>query len=522
MKKDHLYFDSILIATFLVGIFLPLLLTDTREISQIEKRKLTPFPEWRWDGEALKSFTVAFQEYFNDHFGLRNYFARGFSSLAVMLGSSPKDSMLLIGKDSWHFYILKRDGNNLEDFRKNDGLSSEELQQWKSALETKYNWLKQKGIDYLFVIAPNKHSIYPEYYPARIRPVGTQSRLDQFMEYMRDSEVPVLDLRPALIQAKPEGLLYYKFGTHWNDFGAAVAQYAIMQHIAQGRPAITPVRYNADAFIWNTEKGETWDLSIFDQKQIVPRLHTPLLACEKQFIEKNPVDSDTATFMTSGPSSGPVVLIFRDSFFTALQPYISTYFSKSIYVDTGQSAGQSDEETFRKYVEQYHPGVVIEELVERWLYFNAFSEISLWFHAGKVAYHLPDDHEQGLTPLHRIKILPAEHGYSLVSEGEDSYLTIPEFKIDAAKKYILRAVLHSPQKTLWKILYDTPQKFEYGGGHSRWGTLQPGDNTFYAVLDSKDLQGQMQIRIYPGSAGEYRLESLEVRAEVPNGGRRLE
>jgi len=316
----------------------------------------------------------------------------------------------MIGKHEWLFYIDPNDGNNLEDYRKNDRLTPEQLQQWRTVLETKYWWLQQQGISYVFVIAPNKQSIYGEYFPSRIRAVGRQSRLEQLMEYMKDSEVPILDLRKALIRAKAEGQIYQRIDTHWNDFGAAIAQYEIMRYLTKSYPNIQPIRYAAQDFLWESRQGgdlaNMLNLSGILKEQSRPRLRSPASQCEKQMIGDTTDPLFMQPFMTTCLTGELSALIFRDSFFAALQPYISSYFSKSVYVWT-----QPDIEMIAQLVEQYAPNIVIEERVERYLKnIPAFPQpkseayqvfLERQFQAGTVAYQFPDHHKQEFTLLHR-------------------------------------------------------------------------------------------------------------------------
>ena len=65
-------FDNLLIATFIIGLFLPLVLTHNRKESITEKRKLADFPKLELSQKALIKFPSQFELFFNDHFGLRD------------------------------------------------------------------------------------------------------------------------------------------------------------------------------------------------------------------------------------------------------------------------------------------------------------------------------------------------------------------------------------------------------------------------------------------------------------------
>lgn len=364
-KKQDLriyIFDNLLILTFVASLFLPLFLINKRDVSDIEKRKLATFPELKWERKAITEFPAKFETFFSDRFGFRDQLVQIHSLFGLVLKSSSNPKILL-GEDNWLFYVNPNHGNSLEDYRKNDPFTPNELNIWKTSLEAKYRFLKQKNIPYIFVIAPDKHSIYGEYIPSRINQVGKQTRFEQLLAYMRDSEVPIIDLRPSLLKVKTEGLSYYKNDAHWNNFGAAIAQYEIIKYIQKYYPNLAPIDYPAQYFYWAEIKGGdiTDMLNISAQmKDTSPRLWKPFLSCNNKTIEEQKEDTSRSTFSTECNKNAPKALIFADSFFIALQPYISQYFSKALYVWM-----QPDFNQLKQYVESYHPDIVIEERVER-------------------------------------------------------------------------------------------------------------------------------------------------------------
>ncbi|PZV17328.1 MAG: hypothetical protein DCF20_05685 [Pseudanabaena sp.] len=364
-------FDNLLIGTFVIGLFLPLVLTHNRKESATEKRKLAEFPELKWDRKTITKFPSQFESFFNDHFGLRDQLTQLYSLYSIVLRSS-SNPKVLIGLEDWLFYVNPAEGDSLEDYRRNDPLTPEELRSWKIALESKYKLLKEKGITYLFIVVPDKYSIYPEYMPKHIRQVGKQTRLDQLIDYMQDSEVQVLDLRPALLAAKPQGQLFYKTDTHWNDFGAAIAHSEIIRTIQKIYPNLSPINYSFEDFVLREYKSgdiaNMLNISYF-LKEMVPELRKPLPACHKYISEESSNDPMKVTFFTECRVDAPRVLIFRDSFFIALQPYISQYFAKTVYVWEWP-----DLKLLNRHLQYNRPDIVIEARVERHLKFIPVSK----------------------------------------------------------------------------------------------------------------------------------------------------
>ena len=363
MKNETKIFDFILITTFVSGLFLPLVLTHNQDVSPIEKRKLVPFPAFKWNSNTATQFPAQFEVFFNDHFGFRDNLAQIHYLIDVKLKSS-STPRVLIGTEDWFFYIDPNDGKCLEDFRGNDSLTLEQLKTWRSVLETRYYWLKLLGIRYLFVVAPDKQTIYGEYIPSRIRRVGNQSRYDQLLEYMKDSEVPILDLRPALLKAKANALVYFKTDTHWNDVGAAVAQYEIIRYFSKYYSKLQPVTFLPEDFSLADRTGDiAYMLNLSTPlKEKALTLRKPLPDCNIQSFEGSPQLNLRERFVTYCKANSSRILIFRDSFFETLQPYISQYFSNSYYIWTYPNF-----DAFEHFVESTSPSIVIEERVERHL-----------------------------------------------------------------------------------------------------------------------------------------------------------
>ncbi len=94
----------------------------------------------------------------------------------------------------------------------------------KSILELKkrQEWLAARGIKTVFAIAPNKHTIYHEYLPAKNQH-AVRNPTDAFLARARAVKLNVVDLRSELLEAKAKSAprwLYYKTDSHWNRYGA--------------------------------------------------------------------------------------------------------------------------------------------------------------------------------------------------------------------------------------------------------------------------------------------------------------
>lgn len=124
-----------------------------------ENRNLAPFPKM-FNGEQInKGIFKELEKYVDDRFGLRKILIRINAYLCLRIFKTSPSDEVLIGKNNWLFYISKKDGDNLADFFKINKLSDKQLLSIKINLEDKANWCKANGIEFLFLIPPNKHSI---------------------------------------------------------------------------------------------------------------------------------------------------------------------------------------------------------------------------------------------------------------------------------------------------------------------------------------------------------------------------
>ncbi|MBI3845669.1 MAG: hypothetical protein HY292_13620 [Planctomycetes bacterium] len=372
--------DAVLIAIFLAVIALPLVdswlhIDPTPALDEL--RTKAPSPSSVSSFGDLEKFPSQFEAYFDDHFGFRDLLVRAYGTAMLFgFGLSPTHRVV-VGKNRWLFA-----DDEVLYYRSESPFSADDLDQWRRVLERRQDWLADRGCRYLFVIAPNKSTIYPEMLPGTVRRVGPQSRFDQLVAYLRErSRVPVLDLRPALVEAKAaaDGPIYHPTDTHWNERGAFAGYRQIATALHEWLPSVVP-RNESDFRL----RSEPWSGSDLGRMTGAERLlHDeiihysarralrPLRAKRKDLelpkgILLSPEPDRTFATEIEG-SDFPRGIIFRDSFADALVPFLQQHFSRLAWF---RAAYRYDPESpFEPaLVEREHPDVVITEIVERYLY----------------------------------------------------------------------------------------------------------------------------------------------------------
>jgi hypothetical protein len=321
-----------------------------------EKRVLAPFPDFELGPGCLKKFIRGFESYFNDHFGFRNQLIFWHVKWTHDIFRNSTVPKVLIGKDGWLFWA----GDQMaENYRGIDRFTPQELRDWQTLLERRRDWLARYGIKYIFVVAPDKQSIYPEYLPDWLTKVRPESKLDQFFAYMRaNSTVDVLDLRPVLRDAKKIAPTYFRNDAHWNLFGGFIATEEIIQVISRRQPELKPL--SIDSFEIESTTRTGGDLAMFlglkemtDDKAILvkPKSDLPVLEMSEQLEERQ------GKFFTKNPNAHGNAMIFRDSFAYFLEPFLGYHFAKVSYIWRY--------ELNPVWIEADNPVVVISEMVER-------------------------------------------------------------------------------------------------------------------------------------------------------------
>ncbi len=248
VKRKHDIFVTI---TFITILFLPFVESGFHFIPEKEikeKRALKEMPELDisliydypegYDSSLIEEFPDEFDEYYRDHFELRNQFIYFNSWLKFQVFSVPPiNKKAFFGNDGW-MYIL-RDylgvylGNNIAD--------DDKLKEYYEIFNYRQKFLDSLDIKYYVVIAPTKSTIYPEYLPESKQIPRNKSITDQFVKLLDTiNGLTLIDLRKDLINAKDNIRLFNKTDTHWNAYGSFIAYESIMNAISKDYPELQP------------------------------------------------------------------------------------------------------------------------------------------------------------------------------------------------------------------------------------------------------------------------------------------
>gem|GEM_PF-3592709 len=278
------------------------------------------------------------------------------SSFAWKMQVPGQHYKVLEGRDGWLF--LRNDSNDvLGQHAGSVLLAPEDRRQWQQLFQRRSATAKEDGAAWLFVVVPDKESVYPEHLPPEIHPASRRPVHD-VLEIADRAGAPALYLLDAMRAAKSEADLYPKTDTHWNYRGAYLGYRAICENL---RRRGIDVRVFGDGEIGWYEDSFEGDLgSKLDPPMVSNRLLPDIKGVEASLVLDNGVQNHgrVKVFERAG-SGGPTCVVFGESFAEALLIFLRESFQRLVFVHTSMFV--------REIVERERPDVVLSIPTERFL-----------------------------------------------------------------------------------------------------------------------------------------------------------
>lgn len=306
-----------------------------------ENRFVTQFPSLpkKISTSELRHFFSRLTMFYNDNFPFRTEIIQKNRELfPSMKTETATNANVIAGKNGWLFL-----GNTYDrtidkltgKFRYYETLNPKRSIKRRLAF---YNDIAQNILaankKLIFMIAPNKSSVYPEFLPDTVIPAPAPFH-EGLVRKMREQGLTVYYPRKELLSAKSKGLLYFVTDTHWNNLGAFTAFIKLMHdNFPEYRNLITEKDFTFEPVPSFPGDLLTMGNYIRDSKDFNDnfrvRYKQKELGKSSDFTEINM----TAYSVTQNPEPliGKSVWLIGDSFSGALLPYFrltfkTTYFS---------------------------------------------------------------------------------------------------------------------------------------------------------------------------------------------------
>ena len=288
-----------------------------RDAVNTEKRTLSALPVLR-DAEGFnESFPEEMNTWVQEHIGFRNELIAANSLLrASLFGQAVKDGVIL-GREGWLFYA-----DTLEDYLNVPTMSRRGASGIAHSLRLLQNFAQEQGSAFLFVLAPNKNSLYGDYMPAHYDPLAQAGSRELLFAALAGEQVSAVDLGAVLNR---EDLPYHKTDSHWTYAGALSAYRAVME--ASGLP-----HESFEGLTFAEKQNWPADLAVFlygeaaqpDGQAYPERSFT-------YYYKTRNAAVDSLGLETGCETGSGSLLAFRDSFFNTAQAYFAQSFEEAFF-----------------------------------------------------------------------------------------------------------------------------------------------------------------------------------------------
>lgn len=309
---------KIFIAAFLLLCLLPsagMLFLPPTEAAANER--LSPKPvlqngDGSWNTDVLGQVT----DYIADHFALRQQMVTANAALqTTLLHTSPAEDVIY-GKNGWLYYAA-----TLDDYQNHATLTGDEAAQIARTVADMQAYCEARGATFLFTIAPNKNSLYPENMPARYLQSDSPGNYELVAPYLEEYGVNYADLFTFL--SGQDETLYLRTDSHWTNCGAALAHDFLMGTLGLPHTAFGDADYTTE----NTHCGDLYEMLY---PKGTAREAQQLYDIDFSYVTPPRTAEDILIQTTSENAPNGRLILCRDSFGNALHPFLAADFREAV------------------------------------------------------------------------------------------------------------------------------------------------------------------------------------------------
>lgn len=303
------------------------------------------------EGTFNSHFLDGMGSYFETHYAFRPQLITADAKIQSALFEVSNTDAVTTGQDGWLYY-----SSTLHDYLGEESLSDRGMWNLSHNVALIQNYVGAMGAKFLFMVPPNKNSLYPEHMPYYYGLEASDRRnRDHLQEYLDEEGVNYLNLFELI--GNEEETLYLKQDSHWNNKGAMMVYRAVLDAMDKKHDSYETIvpEYRA------IHKGDLSNM-IFPSDETLEEDYDyglePAFVYQPGPMSSDPVSVEDYRIETVNPSAEETLLMYRDSFGNTLIPIFSNAFGRGFYVKATPYPVARD-------IRQYEPQYVVIELVER-------------------------------------------------------------------------------------------------------------------------------------------------------------
>lgn len=283
--------------------------------------------------------------YFEKHFAFRPYVISLDAEIQSTVFRVSNLESVVVGKDDYLFY-----SSTLDNYLGKNTLSDRAIDNISHNLKIMQSYVKAQGAEFLFTVAPNKNSLYPEnmpyYYNTK---VSDRKDINELKKAMEENGINYCDLYPVFENS--DEVLYLKQDSHWNDKGALLACEEILTQLNKAHPVFDKENTKTTDFMGDLGK------MIYPKTQKAESNYDYSDSFDFEYI--NEVNSvEDPIIQTKCESQSGNLYMYRDSFGNSILPFFASTYNQAYFTKTFPLNLSLD-------MLVHKPDTVVVELVER-------------------------------------------------------------------------------------------------------------------------------------------------------------
>lgn len=334
------YAPAIVFAGFIFAMALWFVFGAKVDFSASEKRYLAEFPDTSAENILSGEFGRQFEEYFADHFPVRNLWVGVSAYTSLAEGNNGANGVYNCKDD----YLINKPVPVENNINKNLGI----LAEFKKIIG---------DVPMTAMFAPSTGYIVSDKLPNIHDSYNDDAYFAAIADTLKQSDIGFVDLRKPFKNAYAGGSqLYYRTDHHWTTEGAytAYTEYCKalgLEAVPRGKFQIEKYKgfygttYSTSGF-WLTEPDtvEVWNNPDNTEDNITVKIYdTPTKKSNSMFFYEHDKEDDKYpifldgnhgwTEITNANASGGTIVVIKDSFSHCLVPFLAENYSKVIMVD---------------------------------------------------------------------------------------------------------------------------------------------------------------------------------------------
>lgn len=366
MRKE-VFILIVAMALFIPGALM--LLGYSIETGENRKLAVKPFFSLKRINEApnktqafyyeIIDYKNGYDQYYTDNFIFKQQLFRPYRFIQQeIFQCNPVPHKVVLGKDGWMF-LGNSFSNVILESRGLDKFKQSEILQITDKVDNVSKTLENLGCTYYLAIAPNKHNIYGnQLFSSNYTGKTKMSQLDSALS---KNNIHLIDLGKGFDTINEQ--LFFKTNTHWNDLGAFYGYTNLVSDIkniySETRTITLDRTQIIDSVSWQEDLSKMLDLKIKEvhHKLKIKEANTTKLSSFLEVPNGYSLNPETYELRYRSDANSLKVLVFRDSFSSALTKYIAASFGETVFI--------WDNNIDLSIVTKEKPDIVIYEIVQR-------------------------------------------------------------------------------------------------------------------------------------------------------------